>query len=39
MQVSAGYRLKISQASRMSYSRLQVLTALTAIGGSAAFLA
>jgi hypothetical protein len=38
LSLSPGYRLKISRASRMSQLADQVLTALTAIGGSAAFL-
>src|SRR6185295_20135212 len=38
LSLSPGYRLKISRASRMSQVTDQVLTALTAIGGSAAFL-
>jgi hypothetical protein len=36
--LSKGYRLKITRPSRMSQLTDQVLTALTAIGGSAAFL-
>jgi hypothetical protein len=36
--LSNGYRLKITRPSRMSQLTDQVLTALTAIGGSAAFL-
>ena len=36
--LSNGYRLKITRPSRMSQLTDQVLTALTAVGGSAAFL-
>jgi len=38
LSLSPGYRLKISRASRMSELTDRVLTTLTAIGGSAAFL-
>jgi len=38
LSLSPGYRLKISRASRMSDLADRVITALTAIGGSAAFL-
>ena len=38
LSLSPGYRLKISRASRMSQLADQLLTALTAVGGSAAFL-
>ena len=38
LSLSPGYRLKISRASRMSDIADRVITALTAIGGSAAFL-
>ena len=38
LSLSPGYRLKISRASRMSDLADRVITALTAVGGSAAFL-
>jgi len=38
LTLSPGYRLKISRASRMSDLADRVITALTAVGGSAAFL-
>jgi len=38
LSLSPGYRLKISRASYMSDLADRVLTALTAVGGSAAFL-
>jgi hypothetical protein len=38
LSLSPGYRLKITRASRMSELTDRVLTTLTAIGGSAAFL-
>jgi len=38
LSLNPGYRLKISRASRMSDLADRVITALTAIGGSAAFL-
>ena len=38
LSLSSGYRLKIERVSRMSQLADRVLTALTAVGGSAAFL-